>query len=332
MPAPQGWMAVAILTSIQAAGTLLGGSAMAETDGPDLPAQLVRDFHGAFGDHHARAVHAKGVILEGRFEPSHEAQAVSKAEVFTGKRRVTVRFSDFTGLPDIPDTSGDANPRGLAIKFDLPGEATYDIVAHSFNGFPVATAAEFSTLLQALPLSGPDAAKPTALDRFFADHPRAQAFFTTQKPPPESFATTAYFGVNAFSFTDAAGLPLTVRYRFVPAAGEHYLDPDALKTRSASYLGDEIGPRVAAHPVAFTWQAQIAEPADRVDDPSTAWPETRRLITLGVITIDRAVQNTPERDRALLFMPGNVPPGIGIADPMLAVRNAAYPVSFGERQ
>ncbi|KQP80302.1 hypothetical protein ASF57_18135 [Methylobacterium sp. Leaf117] len=325
-------MAAAILTSAQAAGILLGGTAMAETDKPDLPAQLVKDFHGAFGNHHARAVHAKGVILEGRFEPSPDAQVASKAEVFTGNRRVSVRFSDFTGLPDIPDTSGDANPRGLAIKFDLPDGATYDIVAHSFNGFPVATAAEFSTLLQALPLSGPDAAKPTALDRFFADHPRAQAFFTTQKPPPESFATTAYFGVNAFTFTDATGRPLTVRYRFVPGAGEHHLESDALKTRSASYLVDEIGPRVAAHPITFMWQAQIAEPADRADDPSMAWPETRRLITLGVITIDKAVENTPERDRALLFMPGDVPPGIGIADPMLAVRNAAYPVSFGERQ
>lgn len=332
MPASQGWMVVAILTIMQAAGALLGETAMAGTDGPDLPAQLVKDFHGAFGDHHARAVHAKGVILEGRFEPSHEAKAVSKAEVFTGERHVTVRFSDFTGLPDIPDTSGDANPRGLAIKFDLHGEATYDIVAHSFNGFPVATAGEFSTLLQALPLSGPDAAKPTALDRFFADHPQALAFFTTQKPPPESFATTAYFGVNAFTFTDADGRTLTLRYRFVPGAGEHYLDPDALKSRSASYLVNEIGARVKTHPVVFTWQAQIAEPADRADDPSTAWPETRRLITLGVITIDRAVENTPERDRALLFMPGDVPSGISIADPMLAVRNAAYPVSFGERQ
>lgn len=332
MFAPQGWMALAILMSMQAAGSLLGGLAKAGTDGADLPAQLVRDFHGAFGDHHARAVHAKGVILEGRFEPSQEAQAASKAEVFTGERHITVRFSDFTGLLNIPDTSSDANPRGLAIKFDLPGGATYDIVAHSFNGFPVSTAAEFSTLLQALPLSGPDAAKPTALDRFFADHPKALAFFTTQKPPPESFATTAYFGVNAFTFTNADGRTLTLRYRLVPGAGEHYINPDALKSQSTGYLVDEIGARVAAHPVVFVWQAQIAEPADRADDPSTAWPESRRLITLGVLTIDRAIENTPERDRALLFMPGDVPPGISTADPMLAVRNAAYPVSFGERQ
>jgi catalase len=323
------------LTILTSAMTLLataGATAMAETASSDLPAQLVQDFHGAFGNRHARAVHAKGVILQGSFQPTADAAKLSTASVFAGRRPVTVRFSDFTGLPDIPDTSGDANPRGLAIKFDLPDGATYDIVSHSFNGFPVATAAEFSTLLQALPKSGPDAAKPTPLDAFFASHPRALAFFTTQKPPPESFATAAYFGVNAFYFVDAAGKKLAVRYRYVPGDGEHYLSPDAVKARSADYLMDEIGPRVAEHPVTFTWIAQVGDPGDRVDDPSLAWPDTRRQVTLGVITIDKAVPNTPERDRALLFLPGDVPSGIGIADPMVEVRNAAYPVSFGERQ
>ena len=247
--------------------------------------------------------------------------------MFTGRRPVTVRFSDFTGLPDIPDTSDGANPRGFAVKFELPGGATDDIVAHSFNGFPAATAAEFSTLLQAFPRSGPEAA-----NLFFDAHPRARAFFTTQKPPPESFATAAYFGVNAFFFTDGAGRKLPVRYRFVPVAGEHYLTSDAVKSRSADYLIDEIGQRVAAHPLQFTWLAQIGEPTDKIDDPSLAWPEERRLVPLGLITLDKAVMNTPERDRALLFLPGGVPTGISIADPMVDVRNAAYPISFGERQ
>jgi hypothetical protein len=45
---------------------------MADTLPSALPAQLVKDFHGAFGDHHARAVHAKGTILEGSLQiPMH---------------------------------------------------------------------------------------------------------------------------------------------------------------------------------------------------------------------------------------------------------------------
>ena len=315
-----------------AAALFTGASPMTDATASDLPAQLVQDFHGAFGNRHVRAVHAKGVILEGNFVPSPDARNLSTAEVFSGTRKVTVRFSDFTGLPDIPDASGDANPRGLAIKFELPGGATYDIVAHSFNGFPVATAAEFSALLQALPKSGPTAPKPTPIDLFFASHPRAMAFFTTQKPPPESFATAAYFGVNAFWFSDATGRKLPVRYRFIPAAGEHYLTSDAMSERSANYLMDEIRTRVAEGSVQFTWLAQIGEPGDKVEDPSVAWPEIRRLVNLGVITIETAPEATPTRDRALLFLPGVVPPGISVADPMIDVRNAAYSVSFSERQ
>ena len=32
------------------------------------PAELVRDIHAIFGEHHARAVHSKGVVLRVRFK------------------------------------------------------------------------------------------------------------------------------------------------------------------------------------------------------------------------------------------------------------------------
>jgi catalase len=297
-----------------------------------LPAQLVQDFHGAFGDRHARAVHAKGIILEGRFEPSTEARSISKAMLFTHAVPVIVRFSDFTGIPDIPDTSGSANPRGFAVKFLMADGSNLDIVNHNFNGFPVASAAEFSTLLQALGRSPAGTPSPTPFEVFLAGNPAAKAFFTTQKPPPESFATTTYFGVNAFFFIDAHGQSLPVRYRFVPDGGEHYLDEAQVRGRSPTYLMDELPLRVAKHAISFTWFAQVGEPGDRIEDPSVAWPETRKLVKLGVIRIDKVGANSPAADKALIFLPGTLPPGIGIADPMLTVRNAAYPVSFRERQ
>jgi hypothetical protein len=57
-----------------------------------LPAQLAQGFHGAFGDHHARAVHTTGVILQGRFEPRAEAPQLSMASLFTHRDPVVVRF------------------------------------------------------------------------------------------------------------------------------------------------------------------------------------------------------------------------------------------------
>jgi catalase len=41
-------------------------------------AQLIDDFHAAFGKHHTRANHAKGVILEGSSVPTNDASALSK--------------------------------------------------------------------------------------------------------------------------------------------------------------------------------------------------------------------------------------------------------------
>ena len=303
---------------------------------PDLQAanetgaQLVQDLHAAFGAHHARAVHAKGVILEGRFEPSAEARSLSRAALFGEETAVTVRFSNFTGFPDIADNEPGANPRGMAIKFGPRSSPILDIVTHNFNGFPTRTADEFGALLRAIGGSGSDVPAPTPLDKFLAVHPIAKAFLTSQHPAPLSFATTSYFGVNAVFFIDCDGRQRTVRYRFVPAAGEHYFGPDQVPGRN--YLRPEIADRIANGPVQFDWYAQIGTPDDLADDPSIAWPKNRDLVALGKVLITALSSNTPEDDRSLRFLPGLMPEGILPADPMLAIRNDAYPVSFRERQ
>ncbi len=48
----------------------------------------------------------------------------------------------------------------------MPDGSTTDIVGHSFNGFPTATSDAFPRPRLAIAASGPDAAKPTALDGF----------------------------------------------------------------------------------------------------------------------------------------------------------------------
>ena len=200
------------------------------------PAQLVDALHSAFGKHPARAVHAKGIILEGDFTPNaHAASLTTAAHLQKTRSAITVRFSDFTGIPDIADNIGLANPRGFAVKFRLPDGSTTDIVGHSFNGFPTATSDHFRELLLAIAASGPTAAKPTALDTYLESHPIAKTFLTTQKTPA-SFGTITYFGVNAFAFTNHAGVRHFVRYQFVPVAGEHLSTADELAKAGAELL------------------------------------------------------------------------------------------------
>src|SRR6266496_1067295 len=165
-----------------------------------LPEQIVDAFNGVFGVHpRARSNHAKGVILEGTFTPSASAASVSKAAHLQEQKTpipVTVRLSDGSGLPTVPDT--DDIPRGMAVKFSLPDGSKTDIVALSMNGFPVATAEEFRDFLLAIAASGPNAPKPNAIEKFLGSHPAAKAFVEAPKPPPVSFATLPYFGINAF--------------------------------------------------------------------------------------------------------------------------------------
>jgi catalase len=87
----------------------------------------------------------------------------------------------------------------MAVKFSVPGESEVDVVMHNANGFPTRSSAEFRELLLAIGASGKGAPKP--LDRFLASHPIAKTFLTTQKSP-ESFATSAFFGVNSIKFTN----------------------------------------------------------------------------------------------------------------------------------
>jgi catalase len=297
-----------------------------------LPAQLVQDFHGAFGEHHARAVHTKGLILQGTYTPSDQAKGLCRAQLFTESSvPVVVRFSDFTGLPNISDTEVNANPRGFAIRFLMPDGSNMDIVSHSFNGFPVSTSGEFSALLQAIAQSGGKPTPGSELDKFFGSHPIAKTFLTTQTQLPRSWATMSFYSVNAVQFTNAQGLNQFVRYQFIPEAGEHKLAPGDETSKSTDYLSEELAVRVAANPVGFTWRAQIAEDSDVIDDPATAWPHDRQCVPLGHIVIDRVGPNSPEADRSLAFMPGSLPPGIESAHPMLTIRNASYPISFQER-
>src|SRR5262249_56427169 len=143
----------------------------------------------------------RGVVCEGVFTPAASAATLSKAPHLQGQPvKATIRFSDSTGIPDIPDGVPDAGPRGMAVRFHLPGGGRTDIVANAFNGFAVATGEEFLAFLKDVAASGKEAPKPAPLDRFLEANPRAKRVVTAPKPVPVSFATEPYYGVNAFEF------------------------------------------------------------------------------------------------------------------------------------
>jgi len=131
------------VAALVAFGLALPGVTRAQ-DAP-VEEQIVNQMNKVFGVHAGfRANHAKGVVAEGKFKASTEASGLSKAVLFGGTEvPVTVRFSDSTGVSNLPDGSDDANPHGMAVKFHLPDGSDMDIVINSLKFFPVSTSEEF---------------------------------------------------------------------------------------------------------------------------------------------------------------------------------------------
>ena len=180
-----------------------------------LANDLLQQFHQIFGAHPGyRPAHAKGLMLSGVFTPAAQADQLTRAPHAQQKSTpVKVRFSNSTGLPEIPDNAPEANPRGMAIRFELGEHVHTDIVAHSTDGFPTRDGYQFLEFLRAAAASGPDVPSPKPIEKFLAGHPAALAFVQTPKPFPSSLARDTYFGVTAFKFTNAAGETRYGRYR-----------------------------------------------------------------------------------------------------------------------
>ena len=292
-----------------------------------LEVQIVDALHKAFGTHPGfRANHAKGVVVEGNFKASSDAALLSKAKLFDGSIiPVTVRFSDSTGIPNLPDGSPLANPHGMAIKFHLP-DGDVDMVTNSLKFFPVSSGTEFRDLLLAIAASTPDAPKPTKLDQFKAAHPTVAAA-TATVATPDSFADEEYHGINAFIFVNKAGERQAVRYLIRPERVVHLDTADATK-RPPNFLVDELPQRVGQGPVTFHLAVQLASPSDPTKDPTQPWPDDRRVVDLGTLTIEKSVVE----EKSLLFLPGQLTDGIEPSDdPLIDVRDRTYPVSFSER-
>jgi catalase len=291
---------------------------------------LVNALHAAFGEHHARAVHTKGVMFEGNFTPDPEAKTLTKEPIFAGDSLpVVARFSDFAGVPTVPDNDDGAAPAGFAVKIKAADSDDFDIESNQHKDFITATTDEFRTFLLALAKANKGDKAP--LNAFLDAHPHAKEFLAS-RTYPVSYAKATYFGINSVKFTNEKGQSIFVRYRFVPRAGEQYLSPDERKAQGTNYLQDEIVKRLADGPIVFDWYAQVAEASDKVEDPSIAWPDTRKKVKLGTFSLTKQPADPDAAQRALLFRPGQPHPGVEPADPMLVLRNEAYPISFKERQ
>jgi catalase len=293
-----------------------------------LAEELLKQFDTIFGLHPGfRPAHAKGALLTGIFTPATGAAYLTRApHIQRESTPVTVRFSDSTGIPLIPDNDPNANPRGIAIRFHLGERVHTDIIGHSVDGFPTHTGAEFLEFLRAL-------AVPSSIEAFLGAHPKALAFVQAPKPAPSSFARESYFGVTAMHFTNKDGQSRFGRYRIVPEAGMDHLSDAAAAARGPNFLFEELMERVSRGPITFRVVVQVAAGGDIVDDATVQWPEDRLVSDFGRIALTVPVADSGPAQKQIIFDP--IPRVDGIdpsEDPLLELRAALYLLSGRRRR
>jgi catalase len=275
-----------------------------------------------------RRNHAKGICFTGVFEANGAGSTLSEAQVFTrGQYPALGRFNLGTADPNAPDAT--VRVRGMGLRISTPDGQEWRSAMVNPPVFPVSTPQGFYELLLA------SASKdPGAMKTFAEAHPELAAFGTWAKSGPwtGSYAEDQFNSLNSFVFTDRSGAEHAVRWSLLPAAQPVSVSPDDLAKRGPDFLEQEITERVRGGPQRWTMVVTVANPGDLTGDPSKAWPEDRRTVEVGTLTVQRI---EPERDgpcRDINFDPTVLPSGIRTSDdPFPAARSSVYAKSYDLR-
>jgi catalase len=309
----------------------------ASATGAELTApQMIDAFEGTFGVHPGqRRNHIKGTCAAGEFVGTGDAAALSRSALFSGKTiPVVARFSVGGGSPEVADAA--PAPRGMALEFHLPGGALQHITMINVPIFGASSPASFRDAIVAAkpdPKTGkPD---PEKLKAYAATHPDAMALteLASHHTPTANYYQTTFFSIHTFKFIDTKGTEHLVKWRFVPRDGTKELTAAESKTAPHDFLEKNLIERTRKGSAVWDMIVFVGEPGDPQDNPTLAWPETRKHFTAGTLTITQA--NAQQKGTAcepINFDPLVMADGIAPTnDPVLLFRSPAYAVSFGKR-
>lgn len=320
-----------LLASVLALGTSLGMAAQDEVTADQVVAAMEGTFGVTPGE---RRNHTKGTCALGEFIGLPEAAAYSRSALFSGKRiPVAARFSLAGGNPKAPDTA--RSPRGMALEFKLPDSSLQHM---TMLNTPIFGARNPQTFLDMIVAMKPDPATgkpdPEKIKAFKATHPDslAQAEFLASHIPPASYATSAYFGIHTFKFINRDNKTSLVRWRFIPQDGEKRLSDDELKSFPPDFLEQALMARAKQGPVKWDMILTLGVAGDSEDNPTLAWPDNRKQMKVGTLTISSAMPQKGAACEKINFDPLVMADGIApTSDPILLFRSPAYAVSFAKR-
>lgn len=266
--------------------------------------------------------------MTGSFTPTNEAKQLSIAPHFDSPSTpVIARFSLFTGIPDLPSNTPQATPHGLSVRFLMGDDAKTDIICQSSVLFPGATGDEVLAVFRSF--------RDNTAEEYAKDHPAAASFIQEDRKVPKNFGAQSFYSINAFKLVNASGECAFIRYRWIPLSGKHYLTQSELEGKGPNFLFDELPGVFAQGSISFKLVAQVAGDDDVTNDCTKIWPEDRRLVELGTLTLSKVAEEEelPPQKQTIVY---NVFPGVqGIEpsdDPIIATRSEVYRASGQTRR
>lgn len=299
------------------------------------PEEIINGFEGVLGPVRSyRPSHPKGLCAAGHFTATPEGTRLSVAPVFSGQRVTTlIRFGVAGANPQADDRA--RSTRGLAIRFET---AAGDVLDMANISAPIFGAPNPTVFLENLRVRAPDPAtgRPNAerIAAFVAANPAVtlQGAWLAATLPPASWATTPYWGVNAFRFQGQDGQVRHARWVFEPRAGVQRVTAEQMQSLPRDFLADEIRGRIAQGPVEFDMVLQFPGAGDDVTNPTIAWPEDRPRALVGRLTVTSVAAGPGGPCDPISFMTLDQEPGISFSDdPTLHARAAPYAVSLSRR-
>jgi catalase len=285
-----------------------------------------------------RRNHAKGMCFSGFFESSGEAVPWSKATVFApGRVPVIGRFALAGGMPFQADTP--TAVRSMALRFVPANGTEWRTGMNAIPVFPVNTAAGFyEQVLASKPDPETGKPNPAAMKQFLDRHPeaaRAIALIRAHKPTA-GFADSTFNSLDAFRLVNAGGTSVPVRWAVTPmqvaVVQASSPDDDSPVPTTKNYQFDDVVAQMHEHPLQWHLILTLGQPEDPTADATLPWPDDRRHVEAGVLTVDHVASEDDGPCTDINFDPLVLPPGIEPSDdPLLSARSAVYARSFTRR-
>ncbi len=279
-----------------------------------------------------RSLHADGRFYQGTFRANPTAREYTRAVHLQGDEiPVTVRFSKGGGDPYAHFSS----TVGMATRFYLPRGGVTNLVMLSQKLFIANTIDQFMGLLEAgMPTEPGGPVNKAGLQKFLGVNPNSLAVFRMRgaSPAPVSFAHTEFNSVHAFLYINTLNVTTPARCHWVPVAGIQGQPADKISQEDTDILYKELEERLTKEPVNFDLELELAEPGDPLNDATALWPEDRRRIVIGRMTLSGPITEDELNDKVMNHDPTTLTDGIDPTDdPILQIRRGVYEVSAARR-